>query len=89
LRTLDDYNHGILEILLKVLATPVDVNRLRARVMDLRRIEIYRNVLEDRVRELASLQNSPSYRIGRAIVNPMRPFHPAIRAVWRFVRRPR
>ena len=57
------------------------------RVMAKRCLAIYRDVLEDRISELAALRNSPSYRIGQAVVKPLRPFRPAIRRVWRFARR--
>ena len=89
LRTLDEYNSGILTVLLEVLAAPVNLPRLHQRVMDLRRIELYRDVLEERLTGLSAIRNSPSYRIGQAIVKPLRPFRPALRRVWRVVRRNR
>ena len=89
MRTLDEYNSAILQVLLDVLASPVDVERLRTRVEGFRRVEVYADILERRVAALSANVNSTSYRMFTRLSGPLRPLRPALRFMWRGVRRMR
>ena len=87
MRTLDEYNSDVLDVLVEVLATPVDLEHLRERISGFRRIEVYADTLERRVAQLSANVNSSSYRAFVRVSRVLRPFRPALRVVWLGVRR--
>lgn len=86
LRSLDLYNDGILQVLLEELASPVDLERLRARVTYFRTIEVYSDALEVRIREIL---DTSAYRIMQRLVPRLEPLRPMVRFARRVVRKVR
>ena len=91
LRPLADYNQGILEVLLTELAKPVDLDKLRDRVTYFRTIEVYGNVLEERLRDsselIRAIRANRSFRATQKIVQILEPLRPLARTANRVVNR--
>lgn len=90
MRTLDSYNHDLLDIVLNELTKPVDLQHLSARVWGFRRAETYADSIEERLRQLLhehhALLSSPSFRGAKQVARILRPLKPVVRQLVRFAR---
>lgn len=90
MRTLDEYNNSLFDIVMGELEKPVDIPRLERRVWSFRRVEVYADSVETRLSQLWHQHHlyagSTTARLAQLLTHMAHPIKPVLRPLVRVTR---